>query len=195
MEQQLLLLQIFNDSPSLYSFLIDMLNIIILAVTLWYLIIYTRETQEMKREMVIQRKMSDAHDVYFDMKINYYPLKDSYDGQVFGELKTSTSLKHTIINFLFLDENSKKIGGHCLFHKIQQKDDLLVTNYSINHKQDMLSFIKTLNNNKGLIKAEVLSTSGNKFIYTYKAIHDHYKNAEKFPNTADGFILIKKEII
>lgn len=206
MEQQLnnlsLQLRLINDTISRFSvafyknydFWLGLLSIIVLSITLLYLIKYTKATQEMKNEMVKQGKMSNAYDIYFDMGSNFYLSANPYDKQIFGKLTTPISI-HTISEFLFLGENLKPIGRQTDFLKIIDGAKELVADYRIENKNDRVLFITTLCNKRGLIKARVMTTSGDKFIYTYKAVTENYKKAKETPNLSDSFRLIKKIVI
>lgn len=173
----------------------DFWSIIILGFSLYFLIKYTFETQGMKEEMITQRKMSNAHDVYFDMRTNTYLSAYPYNKQIFGELTTVTA-SNTISEFLFLDENSKPIGRHTDFLKMKDEDNNIVADYRIENEEDRVSFIKTLCSKNGLIKARIITTNADKFIYTYKAVTENYKIVTKEnPNRSDSFRLVGKIII
>ena len=83
--------------------------------------------------MVMQRKMSSAHDVYFNMLGNHY-LSENPDKTIFGELTTPISI-NTISEFLFLNKNLRPIGRHTDFIRTKNDDIEFKADYRIENKK------------------------------------------------------------
>lgn len=173
------------------NFWISFISTAILSATLVYLIKYTKATQDMKNEMVHQRIMNNAHDIKFNMTGNY--LHENPDKTPFGELKVNEQ-DSNVINFTFLDHLGKPLGRSATFGKGANVDLFLCSNYFIETKEDRMKFLEVLKKQEGKVVALIETSIGDKFIYTYKAIHENWKKTldTDHPNLNDEFILVKK---
>ncbi len=76
----------------------DLFNNIVLTVTLFYLYRYTKETQQMKNEMIEQRKMADAIDVEITLSPNSAYDITTEKEMSFANIKAETA-KNNICEF------------------------------------------------------------------------------------------------
>lgn len=169
-------------------------NLVVLAITLYFLIRSTTATERMQKEAIRQRVLGDAKDIRLDMKGKHY-LEPNPGGAAFCELETAVDTT-TISHFWFLGKDYKAIGYCSPFYLKLQTDTNLHANYKIDTAEGRKKFVETLQLGNGFIKAMVTATSGNRFIYTFQAYTDNWKIAldPAHPNTEDALILVVKQI-
>lgn len=181
----------------LKDFIIDISDII-LFITAVFILFYTYETKKIREETISQNKMSNAVDVRL-LTVHYLE-KDFESGHIIEGcevdiLTTIYASKSTnnISSFKFITPFALRGIGKCeSFEKINELE-LIGTYFVTNRQRDM--FLKALEIQDGKIKARILITNGDRFIYTFKSTGDNYKKALKSSKgLVDSFILIKKEI-
>ena len=122
-------------------------------------------------------------------------MNDKPESTDFGELKSSATLnnvsKFSLISAFFW----RPIGESTPFLRITPNSNSLVAYYDIKTKKDRVNFVRSLQLQNGGIKAAVSMTNGDRFIYTYRAAGDGWKNAlVDSKSTDEFFILVRKEI-
>lgn len=109
--------------------------------------------------------------------------------------KLTTPISSNISKFNFLDTKGKAFGIFSKFQTTTSQDNEKHANYFLEDKEDSDKFLETIHGHKGKIKAQVLTTTGKKYIYTYEAQGKGWKVAveENHPNMQDTFILIDQK--
>lgn len=163
---------------------------VILLITAVFVLAYTYEAHRLKEETIFQRKMSAAVDVDFQMSSGY--IRSNEYSEDMGILTSSRS-HNNVSTFTFISPFLWQPIGECsLFYSL---DGNLSARYMIKNVKECNSFLKAIEIQKGEIKAKVLITNGERFIYTYRAIGDNWrKSLSGEHDLCDSFILVKKEI-
>jgi hypothetical protein len=164
-----------------------------LLITAAFVLAYTYQTQKLKEETIFQRRMSVAHDVRFRMT-NYYRQRNEGDA-VFGEL-TAVEALNNVCDFTFLTAVVGRNIGRCgIFQRLVPARTFLETSYLMETLEGRDAFLESLRLTNGEIRARVLVTNGETFIYTFRAVTDNWKRTlAGAPNLNDEFILVKKEV-
>lgn len=166
----------------------------ILLVTAAFVLAYTYQTQKLKEETIYQRRMSVAHDVRFEMTMHYAKVNE-FD-RVFGRLLTPEALNN-VCELVFITAVAGSDIGKCtVFQKINAEDNFLKATYFIETQQGRDAFVQSLKLGGGEIRARVLVTNGEKFVYTFRAVTENWRQflVDRNPNLNDEFILVKKEV-
>lgn len=163
---------------------------VVLFITAVFVLAYTYEAHRLKEETIFQRRMSAAADVNFQMNSGY--IQSGQYSEIVGIL-TSPKSQNNVSIFTFVSPFLWQSIGECsLFYNY---DGAMSAQYMIKDVKEYSGFLKAIEIQNGEIKAKVLITNGERFIYTYRAIGDNWKKSlggER--DLCDSFILVKKEI-
>lgn len=169
----------------------------ILAITAAFILAYTYETKKMREETIYQRKMSSAIDVNFVMIGDYNTSKPDEE-IIYGVLTTFKGLNCVAKVSFISGIMTMSIGRSDPFYIAQEdnwESERMVAQYCIKGRKDRNDFLRALKLQNGEIRARVLMTNGEKFIYTFRAIEGNWRKAlDGIENRGDEFILVKKEL-
>lgn len=169
----------------------------ILLITAAFILAYTYETKKIRQETIFQRKIAAAVDVNFVI-MGGYQIPRSEGEEIFGMFTTFKGLNCVArISFVsgIMTTPVGNSGPFYMVHEDNWESERLIAHYFIKGKKNRDDFLRALKLQNGEIRARVLMTNGERFIYTFRAVQENWRKAlEGGEGRNDEFILVKKEL-
>lgn len=169
----------------------------ILLVTAGIVLAYTYETHKLREESVYQRRMSAASDLRVSMFNAYYRLpaaEETRTAMLFRFYSNDGANTITKVQLLsgFLGTPIGRCGPFDYIHG----EERLHADYFLDDIQERIALLNALRLGSGELRAAVLATNGERFVYTFRAITDNWRESLAGRlHLNDQFILVKKEFL